>query len=281
MTELVHIPLAEIDEAALPRDRGVMHKAALEELQMSIALGGLHTPIEVWRLPDPDPPLKYGLIAGYRRLAAFRDLAETGDERYAEIPAIVSQPRDVEQALLHMVEENEIRAGLSPWEKARFVIHATNGGWFATIEEAVLRLFPAASRMKRFRLRAVAEVAQYFDGALNEPESLSQKRLLLIHSAMACGYGEVMLAALEEDPKAGPGEQWRRIASYLAEAADGPAERRRRPGRPRRLAVIERGLKIRREKTRTGFRLHFTGEIADSDVMDTIFFEIERMFAPA
>jgi len=51
-----------------------------------------------------------------------------------------------------MVEENEIRAALSPWERGRIALLAHRQEVFGTIEEAVARLYPAAPRMKRARL---------------------------------------------------------------------------------------------------------------------------------
>jgi len=79
------IPLPEIDDTALTRDRTGLDDAALTELRLSIAANGLRQPIEVFPLPDPvippsGPALRYGLISGLRRLHAFHGLLElTGD----------------------------------------------------------------------------------------------------------------------------------------------------------------------------------------------------------
>jgi ParB family chromosome partitioning protein len=52
--------------------------------------------------------------------------------------------------------------------------------------------------------------------------------------------------------------------------------------RPRRLLTLRRrGLRIRRERTREGWCLHFTGQDATGMLIDDVFSEIERMFSPA
>ena len=43
-----------------------------------------------------------------------------------------------------------------------------------------------------------------------------------------------------------------------------------RPGRPRRTSTPRYGLNIRREKTREGYCLHFTGKLATSDLIDVV-----------
>ena len=56
MPDPIHlIPLAEIDAAALDRDRTRLDEAALTELRLSIATSGLRMPIEVYALAEPDP----------------------------------------------------------------------------------------------------------------------------------------------------------------------------------------------------------------------------------
>ena len=41
-----------------------------------------------------------------------------------------------------------------------------------------------------------------------------------------------------------------------------------------------RGIRIRRERTRTAWSLHFTGRHPTSDTLDGVFDEIERLFSP-
>jgi hypothetical protein len=49
------------------------------------------------------------------------------------------------------------------------------------------------------------------------------------------------------------------------------------PGRPRR--TLDHGIRIRRERTHIGWALHFSGRFADSDTLDCVFDEIERLFS--
>ena len=117
------IPLDAIDEAALTRDRAALDPGAQHELSASIAISGLRMPVEVFELAEPRGPHRYGLISGFRRLAAFRVMhAEALDkQRFAAIPAFVRQPKSLAKALTAMVEENVIRADTSPCQRARFV----------------------------------------------------------------------------------------------------------------------------------------------------------------
>jgi ParB family chromosome partitioning protein len=118
MADLVSIPLAEIDEAALARDRRFSDPEAQAELEDSVAASRLRHPIEVFPLEVPCGAHRWGLVSGYRRLAAFRALhARSGEARYAAIPAFVRKRGSMAEALAAMVEENEIRAEISPFER--------------------------------------------------------------------------------------------------------------------------------------------------------------------
>ncbi len=136
MQPTVHpIPLAAIAVDALPRDRTQIAPEALAELQSSIATSGLRQPIEVWRLSTPDGPHEYGLISGLRRLTAHMRLASLrGNGDFTTIPAFIRQPATITQALALMIEENEARADLSPWEKGRILFECVSQGHFDTID---------------------------------------------------------------------------------------------------------------------------------------------------
>ena len=193
--------LTEIDDAALTRDRGGLDEAALTELRLSIAASGLRMPVELFTLSEPRPPYRYGLLSGLRRLHAYRALFDlTGNDRYAAIPAFLRAPGSMAEALTSMVEENEIRAELSPWERGRIALLAREQGVFGTIEEAVAKLYPAANRMKRARLRSVAYLIDELDGFLTNPEGLNQHRLQRIEAAFKAGFGNVIQTALEQVP---------------------------------------------------------------------------------
>lgn len=282
MSDTVHpVPLDQIDEAALTRDRSVLDGAAFDELRRSIAAGGLRQPVELFPLTEACPPLRYGLLSGYRRLCAFRELhRHTSEDRYARIPAFIRARGTFAEALGAMVEENEIREPISPWERGRIALVARNRGVFGTIEEAVDSLFPRAERVKRSRLRSLARLVEELDGSLTEPETLSLRQAMRLSNAVRAGFGPVIRAALAESTLDDPESQWRLILPYLAEAEQPPPKAPARPGRPRRLHRPRPGLTIRRERTREGYSLHFTGKTATSGFLDTVFDEIERMFGP-
>ena len=283
-----HIPLDAIDETALTRDRTAMGEAELAELRLSIARSGLRMPIEVFPLAEPEEPLRFGLISGFRRLAAVRALSElTGDPRYATIPALVREPATLADALTEMVEENAVRADLSPWERGRIALLARDQGLFPTIEEAVDRLYPATPAVKKSRYRSLARLVEALEGELTDPELLSQRQALRLAGAVRDGYAPLMRTALSESTFTDPASQWRTLLPILQETErfaeeetePGPASSTR-PGRPRRTLTPRPGLTIRREMTKGGYLLRFTGRDATSALLDLVMDEIERMFAP-
>ena len=110
----------------LVRDRLPAEDADMEALRESIRAHGQRTPVEVTPLQGALP---YGLISGWRRLAALRALhAETGDPRFATVQALVRRPETAAAAYVSMVEENEIRLGLSQYERARVAAIAAERG---------------------------------------------------------------------------------------------------------------------------------------------------------
>jgi ParB family transcriptional regulator, chromosome partitioning protein len=284
LIQSVHlIPTTEIDELALARDRTVIDPDALLELRVSIAASGLRSPIEVFELPAQHTACRYGLISGFRRLAAVRALhGLTGFQDYFTIPAFIRTPSGAAAAFAAMIEENEVRQDLSPWERGRAAVTARDLGLFGTIEEAVDRLHPGASAAKRSRLRTLARVAAQLDGELADPETLSQKQVLRLATALREGFGAEIRAALDAELLSDPDSQWSAILPIVEEAervGGEDASRSRRP-RIRTPAMPRPGLTIRRERTRSGFALHFSGPDATPPLLDLVFEEIERLLAP-
>lgn len=284
------IPLADIDATALTRDRTHLDPAALDELRISIAATGLRMPIEVFALEDSPHP--FGLISGFRRLTAFRALHDlTRAERYATIPAFIRTPASLAEALAAMVAENAIRVDLSPWEQGRVITTAFEQGLFANIEAATDALHAGATKAKRSRLRTLARLVEALDGDLTDPETLSVRQALRLAAAVRAGFAPLIRTALAESRDTTPALQWRILLPILAEAERPPEAQDeahteatspdpRYPTRPRRILTPRHNLTIRRELTRTGWALHFTGRDATSSLIDTVFDEIERMFGP-
>ena len=121
------------------------------------------------------------------------------------------------EALAAMIEENEIRESLSPWERGRIALVAHRQEIFGTIEEAVAKLYPAANKVKRSRLRTLAHLADELDGFLTAPERLSLRQALRIAAALSAGFGDVIRTALEESRLDDPQTQWQLLLPILAE----------------------------------------------------------------
>jgi ParB family chromosome partitioning protein len=284
---LLCLPLDSIDAEALPRDRSSLDPAALAELRRSIAATGLRQPIEVFELADPAPPLRYGLISGLRRLTALRALSAADPARPATIDAFLRSPESLPQAVTRMVEENDIRAALSPWEQARIAVVTQREGLFPTLDAAVAALYPAADRNRRGRLRAVAGVVEDLDGHFTAPETLSLRQCLRLATALRADFGPLLRTALGESRATAPEAQWALIEPILREAETLPADTGTpqanptptRPGRPRRMIHLRHGLTIRRELTPDGWLLRFTGPLATGTLMDEMLDEIERLYA--
>lgn len=273
----MRIPLTQIDATALLRDRTTLDPAAQAALETSIAAEGLRTPIEVWRLTTPRPPFRYGLIAGLRRLTAFRALART-DPAFATIPATLRTPASIPAAMAAMVTENEIRAPVSPWEKGRLIIDAVAEGHFPTPDAAVTALYPALSRQARARIRAFATVVDALDGTLATPESLTVQQIERLAAALRGGFEDLILATLAPLARDSLGTQWSALAPVLTESLN-PRPESPAPGRPRRMLHLKQGLTIRREMTRTGWILRFSGPEARSGALiDDVLDRVEAWF---
>ena len=88
---------------------------------------------------------------------------------------MVRRPDSAADAYVAMVEENEIRLGLSQYERARIAALATERGVFPSEKAALLALFASASRAKRSRIRAFLEIYHALDGALRFPAALPER----------------------------------------------------------------------------------------------------------
>ena len=268
------IPTTLIDAEALPRDRTHLDASALTELRLSIATHGLRTPIEVYATDTG-----YALISGFRRLTATRALHTlTQNPVYATIQATILTPQTTAQALTLMVEENDIRADLSPWEKGRIAVASRNEGHFPTIDAAIAALYPNACKMRRSRLRALALLVEDLGDTLTAPETLSQRQALRLATALRGGFTALIRTALEESHTRTPASDWTLLQPILDEAEAALKDPTPyRPGRPRRVLRLRAGLTVRRELAAEGWVLRFTGPEATGMLMETVMDEVERM----
>ena len=196
---VLDLPLAAIAPDHLARDRIPADDEDMAALRESLRLHGQRAPIEVTPLVSEGRTgaLPYGLISGWRRLQALKALhAETGDARFATVQALVRRPETAASAYVTMVEENEIRLGLSHYERARVAALATARGVFATEDDALRALFATASRPKRSRIRAFLEVFHALDGSLRFPAHLPERLGLALVERLRAGDAPRIAAAL-------------------------------------------------------------------------------------
>lgn len=201
---VLDLPLGAIAADHLARDRigariGERMPADDEDmasLRESLRAHGQRSPIEVVALSGALP---YGLLSGWRRLAALSALhAETGEARFATVQALVRRPETAADAYVAMVEENEIRLGLSQYERARVAARAAERGVFPDEEAALRALFASASRPKRSRIRAFVTLYRSLDDQLRFPAAIPERLGLALVERLREGRGPAIAAALAE-----------------------------------------------------------------------------------
>jgi len=237
---VLDLPLGDIAPDHLTRDRIPAEDEDMAALVTSIRAHGQRTPIEVTPLVGTGTvsegggqgALPYGLISGWRRLAALKALhAETGEARFATVQALLRRPESVGAAYVAMVEENEIRVGLSHYERARVAALAAARGVFPDEETAIRTLFATASRPKRSRIRAFLELYHGLDGSLRFPAHLPERLGLALVERLRAGAGAAIVAGLDAADPATPEDERTVLAALVAPPraaapvpAAGPAE---------------------------------------------------------
>lgn len=265
------LPLSEIRLDHLVRDRIPATGGADEDMAALIASlrdRGQQTPIEVVALAQGG----YGLISGWRRCTALLALHATGVGD-GTVLAIERRPDDASDAYLAMVEENEIRLGLSYFERARIALKAVEQGVFETEKQALLELFRTASRAKRSKIRSFLTVVRALDGALHFPQAMGER------------LGLQLCTALERDPALAP-----RLISALSSATPPDAQAELKiiadvmahsttPSRPKASPPpatrdIREGLSVKVHKT--GNRLELSGPALTPDLRARLLLWLEK-----
>lgn len=179
---VVEIALDNIVLEHLVRDRVATDSDEMTTLMESLRTRGQQTPIDVEGLDDG----RYGLISGWRRCQALRVLFdETGEDRFGKVLCLVRQPAQRAEAYLAMVEENEVRANLSYFERARIVAKSVAQGAFDSDRAALQTLFASASRAKRSKIGSFLSVVRALDGALRFPQALTERQGLKLSKALS------------------------------------------------------------------------------------------------
>ncbi|WP_138470103.1 ParB N-terminal domain-containing protein [Poseidonocella sp. HB161398] len=228
---LLDIPLAEISAGFMLRDRVVFDREELDALKESIRLHGQRTPAEVTPLQpgEAEPGSRYGLISGWRRLRALGELsAETGEPRFAALRALVRPAETAADSYVAMIEENEIRVGLSYYERARVVAETAARGVFPDQAAALRALFATASRAKRSKISSFVEIHETLGDLLRFPAAIPERLgLALVAELRASGPGAARAALAAAEP-GGAAEELAQL-ERLARPAKPPARRAAEP----------------------------------------------------
>ena len=177
---VLSLPLSAIKAQHLVRDRVGLDLEELAVLKASLAERGQQTPVDVVDLGGG----AYGLISGWRRYTALRELAEEAEQGEPSILALVRAPDGAAEAYKAMVEENEIRADLSFYERARIAVQAVGQGVYPDDKTAVNSLFSAARPAKRSKIISFTHLVRGLDDVLRFPAAVPEKVGLALVAAL-------------------------------------------------------------------------------------------------
>lgn len=284
------LALEQIDETHMMRDRMVVIAEDLDELRQSVLANGLRLPIEVLPMADG----RYGLISGWRRLAVFRQLLEEEGADWARIPALIRAPAEAPALYTAMVEENELRAQITPYERGRIAVMSAILGAFSDTETAISTIFATASKAKRSKIRSFAFIHEELGDMLQFPTDLSERNGLRLAHALREGFGPQLRHALIRSGKSGTGAayEWSLIAPVIAGAEavephqnDGSPARGGRPrtsfdrriGGPKPLA---NEITMERVLHEDGYSIRLRGPKVSSELVDLVMDHLRRMIGP-
>ena len=219
---LRRIPIGEVRTDKLSRDRHDIDPDGLAELKDSIRAIGLSNPIQVEAAESG-----VELIQGLRRLTAYRALhAETGDETFAHIPAVVLSEGDtIDRLYRRMVDENLVRTDISFAEMAMLARRyaddpATEA---ADVDAAVGALFSSAGKQKRSYIRAFAQMMAVLEPCLQHPRAIPRALGLAVRKRMESAPESV--AVLERQLSDGAGRDAEAELDILRTYAAPPVEK--------------------------------------------------------
>ncbi|MGB0913247.1 MAG: ParB/RepB/Spo0J family partition protein [Phaeobacter italicus] len=177
---VVRLPLTLIDETHLVRDRMDVDAEDMAVLTDSLRDRGQQTPIEVVELEEGS----YGLISGWRRLQALRGLQAEGAEGFDHVQALIRAPNSAADAYRAMIEENEIRADLSFYERARIALKASEQGVYGDVRSAVQSLYAALRPPKRSKIQSFVTLVEALDDRLRFASAIPEKLGLSLVSGL-------------------------------------------------------------------------------------------------
>jgi ParB family transcriptional regulator, chromosome partitioning protein len=214
---VVNIPLDAIESDHMVRDRVALNEEDMATLEASILTRGQQTPIEVIEIA----PGRYGLISGWRRLSAIRSLAQR-DQGPSSVLALIRNPETAADAYISMVEENEIRVGLSYFERANIVARTVREGIFRTEKEALNELFASASRAKRSKIKSFLPIVEAIGAWVRHPTSLTERIGLSVSARLQIdpAWGKALSESLRKSRPASVEDETALIVNALKEGED-------------------------------------------------------------
>ncbi|MEJ6396199.1 ParB N-terminal domain-containing protein [Gymnodinialimonas sp. 2305UL16-5] len=173
------VPLEAVETGHLVRDRMAFDDDDMAALRASLEARGQQVPIEVVTFETGG----YGLISGLRRVMALRQIGAS------EVLALVRTPASSAEAYLAMVEENEIRAGISFYERAHLAAEAARLGLYASPQAAIAALFPRASAPKRSKIGSFVTLHGALGDVLRFPAGIPERLGLALVKALGSDPG--------------------------------------------------------------------------------------------
>ncbi len=286
---ILEVGLDEIDADALVRDRVVLNVDEMTELQMSIAANGLRLPIEVFALSEHPKGYRFGLLSGYRRFRAVQALrglngGPNGSGKYNKIKVLVREPEAVGDTFAAMIEENEIRAALSHYERGRIAVIASQQGAFVNTEAAVNGLFPMASKAKRSKIRSFALIFEELGDMLTFPDLIKERDGLKLAAALREGHEARLREAFAEQTPDSPAQEAQMIETALGRLAPAAVDPSR-GGRPKtagvtragRQVVLKSGVNLSSAQDGQGWFIRLKGTRVDQALVEQVMAEVERL----
>ncbi|MDO8327900.1 MAG: ParB/RepB/Spo0J family partition protein [Cypionkella sp.] len=267
------LPLTAILLDHMMRDRMVADPDEIDELKASIRMNGLRLPIEVVALAQG----QYGLISGWRRVTAMQQLQAEDPAAYASIKAFIRAGHEAGALYTAMVEENELRAQITPYERGRIAGMAARLGAFADTETAIETIFAAASKAKRSKIRSFAAVHEALGDDLRFPTDLSERNGLRLAHALREGYGAPLQQALIATKRQDAAQEWAVLEPIVARA-EAVERLPSRGGRPRRQAMspapaavaLPKGIQLERVRHADGYAIRLHGPAITAEMVDQL-----------
>ena len=276
---IADLPLSAIVPEHLMRDRMVVEAAELEELKDSIRAHGQRLPIEVIALEDG----RYGLISGWRRHRVLQELAAEAGNPAPTIKALILPADETGALYTAMVEENEMRAQVSTYERGRIAAMAAELGAFPETETAINAIFASASKSKRSKIRSFAYIHEELGDMLRFPTDLSERNGLRLAHALREGYADDIRHALIRTGTGGAVREWALMEPYVsaAEAVERQAERGGRPklqfAKPTGRAEDLGGITMERVLHEDGYAIRLRGKHVDVEMIEVLMSELRNL----